>query len=53
MIARLINPRTALDKAIALSFSAMLAMNIFVLSQQLTAAPAVAVTNGPAAAQLA
>ena len=53
MITRLIQPRTSLDKAIALSFAAMLAMNIFVLSQQLTAAPTVAVSNGAASAQQA
>jgi hypothetical protein len=53
MITRLIQPRTTLDKAIALSFASMLAMNVFVLSQQLTAAPTVAITDGPVAAQQA
>ena len=51
MINRFIKPRTSLDKAIALSFAAMLAMNIFVLSQQLTAAPDLAIASAPAAQQ--
>ncbi len=51
MIDRFIKPRTSLDKAIALSFAAMLAMNIFVLSQQVTADPELAIASDPAAAQ--
>ena len=52
MINRLIKPRTTLDKAVAFSFAAMLAMNLFVLTQQLDAAPVMA-TATPAPAQLA
>ncbi len=52
MLNRFFKPRTMLDKSIALSFAAMLAMNVFVLSQQLTVAPTVAV-NGAVAAQQA
>ena len=52
MFDRFLKPRTSLDKAIALSFAAMLAMNIFVLSQQLTADPEFAIA-GPVAAQQA
>jgi hypothetical protein len=53
MINRLITPRTLLDKAIVFSFAAMLAMNVFVLTQQLDAAPAVAQTDAAATAQQA
>jgi hypothetical protein len=52
MFDRFLKPRTSLDKAIALSFAAMLAMNIFVLSQQLTADPELAIAS-PVAAQQA
>jgi uncharacterized membrane protein len=51
MINRLISPRTALDKAIALSFAAMLGLNVLVLSQQLTAAPSLALTGAATAQQ--
>lgn len=53
MINRLITPRTLLDKAIALSLAAMLAMNVFVLTQQLDAAPSVAQADAAAAARQA
>lgn len=42
---------TTLDKAIALSITAMLAMNVIVLAQQVQTAPVVAVA--PAAAHAA
>ncbi len=53
MINRLITPRTLLDKAVALSLAAMLAMNVFVLTQQLEAAPSVAKADAAAAARQA
>lgn len=48
-------PRTAtkLDRAIIASVAAMLAMNVFVLSQQLAAAPQVALSHTAASAQQA
>ena len=42
---------TTLDKAIALSITAMLAMNVIVLAQQVQTAPTIAAA--PAAAQTA
>lgn len=35
MLNKLLNPATSLDRAITLSVGAMLAMNLFVLAQQL------------------
>ena len=53
MFTRFLTRSTSLDRAIALSVTAMLAMNIVVLSQQLGAAPAAALAQAPAASQQA
>jgi hypothetical protein len=45
--------RSRLDKAIVASVAAMLAMNAFVLAQQLDRAPVLASADQPAAAQQA
>ena len=42
--------RSKLDRAIVASVAAMLAMNVFVLAQQLNAAPAIAAASQPTAA---
>jgi hypothetical protein len=53
MINRLIKQSSTLDKAIAASITAMLAMNVFIMSQQLTDGPAVAQADRVAAARQA
>ena len=50
MLNKLLNPATSLDRAITLSVGAMLAMNLFVLAQQLQPSPALALSQGHAAA---
>ncbi len=50
MLNKLLNPATSLDRAIALSVTAMLAMNLFVLAQQLQPSPTLALSQGHAAA---
>jgi len=53
MINRLIKQSSTLDKAIAASLTAMLAMNVFIMSQQLADSPAVAQADRVAAARQA
>ncbi|WP_374531567.1 hypothetical protein [Novosphingobium sp.] len=53
MFSKFTRPASTLDKAIVASVTAMLAMNIFVLSQQLQAAPQVALSHSAASAQQA
>jgi hypothetical protein len=53
MINRMIKQSSSLDKAIAASLAAMLAMNLFVMSQQVTDGPAVAQADRVAAARQA
>ncbi len=53
MFSKFPRPANKLDQAIIASVAAMLAMNVFVLSQQLTAAPQVAVASSAPAAQQA
>lgn len=53
MFGKPLSQRSTLDKAIFASVAAMLAMNVFVLAQQLERAPAVAVADQPAASQQA
>lgn len=51
MITRFLTRSTRLDRAIALSVTAMLAMNVLVLSQQLAATPAAALAQADAPVQ--
>jgi hypothetical protein len=51
MITKYLTTRSKLDKAIAASVAAMLAMNLFVLAQQLQPAPAFAAADAVAAQQ--
>lgn len=53
MFGKPLSQRSSLDKAILASVAAMLAMNVFVLAQQLDRAPALAAANQPIAAQTA
>jgi hypothetical protein len=53
MLNKLFNPATSLDRAITLSVGAMLAMNLFVLAQQLQPSPTLALSQGSVAAQQA
>ncbi len=48
MFSSLTHPRTPLDRAILASIAAMLALNVVVLSEQLHAAPRIAVAAMPA-----
>lgn len=48
MLTRYSKPASLLDKAIAASLLAMLALNVLVLAQQLSAAPALAVATSGA-----
>lgn len=50
MFAKSLSAASKLDKAIILSVAAMLAMNVFVLANQLDAAPMVAQSSQQAAA---
>ncbi len=53
MFGKPLSQRSKLDKAILASVAAMLAMNVFVLAQQLDRAPAIAAAEQHAAAQQA
>lgn len=53
MTTQFFRPRTKLDKAVLASVAAMVAMNLFVLAQQLQPAPALAAADGAVAAQQA
>ncbi len=53
MFGKPLSQRSKLDKAILASVAAMLAMNVFVLAQQMDRAPVLAATDQPAAAQTA
>jgi hypothetical protein len=48
MLSTLVRPRTTLDRAIFASVAAMLAMNVVLLTEQLRAAPLIAVAESPA-----
>ena len=51
MLNTLLSKTSTLDRAVALSFAAMLSFNIVVLASQLQTAPQVARTSGTAAQQ--
>ncbi|MEY4240124.1 MAG: hypothetical protein RL339_2725 [Pseudomonadota bacterium] len=53
MFGKPLSQRSSLDKAIMVSVAAMLAMNVFVLAQQLDRAPVLAAAGQSAAAQQA
>jgi hypothetical protein len=53
MISQRFSKASKLDKAIIASVAAVLAMNVFVLAQQLDSAPTFAVTKGAPQAQQA
>lgn len=53
MFTKPLSAASKLDKAIMLSITAMLAMNVIVLSDQLDAAPVVAQSSQPTSSQVA
>lgn len=53
MFTKPLSAASKLDKAIMLSVTAMLAMNVFVLANQLNSAPVIALSQQSAAAQQA
>ena len=53
MTTRFLSKSTKLDRAIVASVAAMVAMNLFVLAQQLQPSPALAASAGAAHAQQA
>lgn len=53
MFGNLLSQRSKLDKAIVASVAAMLAMNVFVLAQQMDRAPAIAAADQAVVAEQA